>query len=152
MENSEVNVPVLIVVVDQRRARLVACKRLPNGRVRVDLLSTFVEQWNERAHDNPPSRTDSAGHAFDNRGHIPEERLHRFAREVTQWLGRELPKHPAERVVLFAQPQLLGALRSEASAALRKSWTEHAVDLSNLSEGELAHRPEVAALVPVLES
>ena len=149
MQNPQVTDPVLIVLADQRHARLVACKRLQNGRVHLDALSDIAEQWNDRAHDNPPSRTDMAGHAFDNRGHIDEERIHRFAKDVTQWLGRELPKHPAERVVLFAEARLLGVLRGAASAQLRKSWTEHATDLAKLSEGELALRPEVAALVPV---
>lgn len=150
MKQPQVTDAILIVVADQRRARLAAGKRLRNGRVHVEALSRLEEQWDESLHKNPPSRSDVSGHVFDNRGHTDGERIHRFAREMLQWLDGERPKHAWERMILFAEPRLLGALRREAPSALQKEWKEYALDLSGLSDGELALRPEVLELLPKL--
>lgn len=141
---------VLILVADQRQARLAACQRLRNGRVHVETRARLAETWNESAHNNPPSRSDSAGHQFDNSGRIGEERLARFAREILDWLAREPAAAGGERIEVFANPRLLGALRRVVPAERGKAWAEHALDLAGLSEGELAARAEIAALVPEL--
>jgi len=138
---------ILLIVADNHRARLLTERRDPSGHPRVSLLASLREQWEPRLHDNPPSRSDAAGHTFENRGHMDGERIHRFAKELASWLGRELRGHELDRLCLFAPAHLLGALRSETSKTLQLRWSEHESDLGGLTEGELAKRPEIASLL-----
>ena len=141
--------PILLVVADHQHARLLSCTRLRTGRVHVDLISTLGERWNQDQHKMQPSRGGAPGHNYENLGHTEEERIHRFAKEISAWLAHELAHRPLERLVLFAEPRVMGALRREAPAALQHNWVEHTIDLGKLSEGELAQRPELAAMLPV---
>ncbi len=140
---------VLLLVTDNHHSRLLACKRLKTGRLHLTPLANLKEQWNEELHRRPPSRSGASGRNFENLGHVEDERIHRFAKEIAAWLALELPKHVFERLYLFAAPRVLGALRSEAPAKLRHNWIEHATDLARMTEGELALHPEIAALLPV---
>ncbi len=143
--------PILLIVADHHHARLLTCTRLRTGRIHVDLLSKLGEQWKQENHERQASRSGPLGHSFENIGHTHEERIHRFAKEIAAWLVQEIPKQKFERLVLLAEPGVLGVLRREAPASLRKNWIEHAIDLGGLSEGELAKRPELAALLPVVK-
>ena len=143
---------ILLLVTDNHHARLLYCARLRTGHVHVRELSALREEWNEELHRRQPSRAAASGHSYDNLGHTVEERAHRFAREITTWLGRELPKHTFERLFVFAAPRVLGALRREVPGSIRNNWTEHAADLARFTEGELAQHPEIAALLPAVQS
>jgi protein required for attachment to host cells len=147
MQQSQRIDSALLVLASRRHARLVRCQRLTNGRIHLDVLTRTEEAWDQARHANPPSRSDAAGHVFDNRGHQPEERVHRFAREVVHWLEHVLPKDDTLAIALAAEPAMLGALRAEAPKRLRERWVEHAVDLEVLSEAELAQRREVIELL-----
>ena len=139
--------PVLILIAGRREARLALCERLPSGRVHVDIVSRLAEECDPARHANPPSRCDAAGHVFENRGHQDAERIHRFAREIVAWLGRELLQRRSPVLAVAAEPALLGALRAEAPPPLLRSWIEHGVDLAGLSPGALARRAEICGLL-----
>lgn len=148
MSTTQAAATVLLLVTDNHHARLLSCARLPTGYVHVSSLSTLKELWDEESHRKHSSRDGASGHSFENLGHTVEERSHRFAKEITTWLVHELPKYKFERLFLFAAPRVLGALRKEAPASMQHNWVEHQADLARMTEGELAQRPEIAALVP----
>lgn len=140
MENS--SDPRWACVVDHRRGRLVQCEKSPGGSWRVDADRSITNEWEDLHEHGRPSGL-SAGAA---RGHAQshaaparetEEERRRFAKDVIEWLEKEVRSRKIERLPVFAPPKLLGALRSQWPKALAPHVREHEADLAHLDDNRL---------------
>jgi protein required for attachment to host cells len=137
-----------ILVLDNRRGRLLECGRTPQGRVHLEQRSELENPWSQHEAGGRPEPTtrDKFGRATER--HEEEERLLRFAREVAGWLERELGARGVSQAAAFAPARLLGALRRAMPARLNGRLLEHEADLARLGAGELARHPAIASLAP----
>jgi protein required for attachment to host cells len=134
------------LVSDQRLARLLRATRTERGTLHLEEAARVAEEWDDSLHREPASRAGPSGHSYENIGHIPEERLHRFGKQVARWLERELRARDVDRLVLFASERLMGELRQRFPAWVRSRVDERLVDLGHLSPAELARHPALGHL------
>ena len=137
----------LVAVLSGTQARCFECE--PTDRKLTEL--TGLRSPDHELHDQAlwstlkPGRnrgTATQAHSYDD--HRANHRLEserRFAHRVVDHLGYLEKTHPAEALILVAEPQFLGILRSMISPKLHQSWqiTELAKDLCNLTPTELHH-------------
>lgn len=129
------------LTADQRHARLLEGTTTLHGRLHVEVRSRLDESWEELEHGRPSPRSGRVGHNSASEGHENEERLHRFAKEVADWLRGELESRQLERVHAFLSPKFLGQVRAVLPGKLREHLVAHSVNLAHLEAGELAKHP-----------
>jgi protein required for attachment to host cells len=134
----------LIIVVNQRGGRILRPVRMPQGRHRLDLVDSFRTDWTEQAHEHgrPSSRRGRGGNSYASEGHEGETFQHRFAKEIADWLDRAVGP---EKVVLFAPPRFMGALRGVLSQRLADMIQEREGDLGYMTQADLIHHPAIVA-------
>ncbi len=136
-----------IVIVDNGKGRLLRGTQVPPGRFHLDENGSIENTWEAHQHGRPSPRVGKAGNTYASQGHENEERMSRFARNVTEWLERKTREHNIEKLTLFAPPRFLGALRQAWSPKLAARVSEHEGDLGYMSAGELArHRAIIKVL------
>jgi hypothetical protein len=133
------------IVVDARRARRLRLSRTARGSLHVAELEQLEEHWDEKQHHRPYMLA-AHGRSFAGTSHEKEERLQRFARELAAWLERGAPVEGP--LPVLCSPPMLGALRTEASAALLARLDLRETDLGWLNLDELARHPAITALLP----
>lgn len=138
-----------ICAVDARRGRLLRCSKTPAGRCHVDEVDSIECDVPEAERGRPSPRVGRNGRAFSPEGNDHEERLHRFAKDVTDWLVEQARDRRLEHVTVFAPPRLLGELRKTRPSQLNGLWREQEADVAHLDAGELAKHPIVRQLVGV---
>lgn len=129
------------LTADQRHARLLEGTTTPHGRLHIEELSVVEESWEELEHGRPSPRSGRVGHNSASEGHENEERLHRFAKQVAEWLRGELDSRQLERVHAFLAPKFLGQVRDVLPDRVRGRLVAHPVNLAHLEPGELARHP-----------
>ena len=144
------NATTWLFVLDQRQARLLEGREVPGDRYHFDLRDALSNSQEEHEHGRPSPRSGKDGHSYASEGHENEELLHRYAGEVSSWLGKQLGAHRMDRAAVFAPARLLGALRKKLSgpAASRVQLAEG--DFSYMGPGELAKHPAVLRTVAAL--
>lgn len=145
--------PHWIVTADARRASLYICRRVPQGRVHVDLLRT-IENAHEDEHEHHRPCVLGRGPAASAAqhcaapGHGAEEESRRFAREFGAWLGKIAGELNIGAVSVFAPPKFLGVLREEGTVLALNGGTR-----VNLRDGELTHlKAHELAVHPAVEA
>ena len=133
------------VVVDSQKVRLMRGSRTRQGSPHVEemahLSSTFADGQRHR-----PDRLGSPGHMADF-GHVQEEKLSHFAREVAPWLQKQLKAHEVVSCALYASAHTLGALRKVLPPPLATMLVEHDVELAGLPEAQLMAHPRIQELL-----
>ena len=104
-----------VVTADERVARLVHVERNERGRLCVEDQAMITDAWEEHEHGRPSPLSREGGGTYASIGHEQETRLARFAKEIAEWLERELAERGVDQIAVFAPPHFLGALR--------KAWT-----------------------------
>ena len=138
-----------IFVVDNGRGRLLRGTQVPPGRFHLEEDCSIENTLEPHEHGRPSPRTGKAGNTYASQGHEDEERMSRFARNVTTWLEKKTREHGIDKLTLFAPPRFLGALRQNWSQQLAARVSEKEGDLGYMTAGDLArHR----AVVKVLEA
>jgi protein required for attachment to host cells len=79
--------------------------------------------------------------------HDVEEKERRFAGKIVATLQENAKKHEIDRLVIFAPPRMLGALRKVSSGLLAGHLKELEGNLMRLDTGQLADHPMVRDLV-----
>ena len=138
--------PRCFVVLDIDKARLLRLSRTDRGSAHVDETASLASTFAAGEHHRPdrmgaPGRSAGTGNEHD-------EKLHHFARQLAPWLGKELATHGVTTCPLFAPAHMLGALKKELDRALAGKLELHDVELTGLSNGQLATHPRVQALLP----
>lgn len=134
-----------VFVVDAAAGRLLEAEQLVSGRHRLrprDLLSNPLHEHVMGGLAEAGTR-DKYAPAFAK--HADEERERQWARRVAAWLEREIERRGIERLLLCCGPAITGVLRATAGARLAAVARWCARDLAQLSEGELARHPDIAA-------
>lgn len=143
-----------LILADARRARLFRAERLRGSGIRVRALRT-IENHHERERHRPAlgGGVERASRMVHGRahaapqslavGHAAEEEIERFASEVSHWLVSVRSDLGEGRLVLFAPPRFLGALRRHVKPAEAVELREG--DFARLSEGELCAHPVVVS-------
>jgi len=132
-----------IVTADARRARLLHCSPLPPGEPRCELIESIDNTWEEHQRGRPSPLKGKGGHSHADYGHEDEQRLERFAHDVLHWLQKQLARHNAPRVTLFAPPKLLGELRRLRPTSLQDRIDDAQGDFAYMDENEIARNATV---------
>ena len=120
------HLPVWVLVADSSRARIFEVKI---GSDAFELVSEFPHAGGHKHHH------DGAADAHNHAAHT------QFARELCHALSQGLNSHRCGRIVIAANPELLGHLRDVADHNLQKHISEAVhKDYTTLNPRELAER------------
>ncbi len=135
------------VLADERHAFLVQVDPGREGYCHVQELDRLVEHWEPREHTRPSPLGNKKGHDYASFHHEAEERLTRFAHELSRWVGKQVQAHQIKQLTLFAPPKLMGTLRPMWGARLSKRINEHEADLAHRPPNRLAEHQAIKELV-----
>ncbi len=133
-----------LFIVDRGGGRLLRGETTPAGHVHLDVVDTVENRWQEHEHGRPSPLKYKDGHSHAAWTHEDETMLHRFAKDVAEWLDEATGRLGIERVALFAPPRLIGELRRTMTPALAQRVEQHEGDLGYMGPGELVRQPLVA--------
>lgn len=136
-----------LLTADRRDARLLTAAYTPHGRLHVEQRVMLTEEWRELQHDRPSPRSGKDGHSYASLGHEEEERTHRFAKKVVEWLEGQMDERRITRLHAFCARRFLGQLRVVLPDRLHERLIDHSLDLASLTPGELAVHEAVTGLV-----
>lgn len=139
-----------LLITDARRSRLFHAKRTEAGRLHLDEKKRLDEVWTEQEHHRPAPLGAPSGRSYIDQGHADEERMHRYAKTMANWLDTEARGLKIGKLHLFAPKRFLGVLRPALPGGLKQLIVDEAHDLAQLSAGELAEHPAVLA-IPVAD-
>lgn len=148
----------LIVTADGRRAALFACRRSPEGRLKLEQLGS-IQNRHEAEHERgrpallggmerPGAVSRSGAHAAPHTasaGRAQEEGRARFAREIGRWLEEASAGYGDAPTTVFAPARFLGLLRDQIDSPGNVRTRE--AGLTRLSIQELAGHPAVLGAV-----
>jgi protein required for attachment to host cells len=135
-----------IVLADARRARLLSAVPTPAGRVHVEAADELECDWEGHEHGRPSMlnrRGPHSGNVAPN--HDVEEALHRFARQVRDWVLGQMKARDISSATLFAPARMLGVLRAMDGKLAALDLREG--ELVRLSCGELANHASIVPLI-----
>lgn len=136
-----------VFVVNANCGRLLYCNFDPLGHYYVEEVERIENTWEGHERGRPSPLSGKSSHAFASHGHDEEETLHRFAREVADWLKPQLSLHGIGHLVLFAPPRFLGAIRKCRTGRLSDDVDVRQGDLAVLNEQELSDHPAIQQVV-----
>jgi hypothetical protein len=134
-----------LMTADSRGARLFQGVSTPQGRLHLTQRAELAEVWEEKEHHRASIQKSPHGQRYATASHEEEERIHRFARQVALWLEQHLGDDGIPRVHAFCAKRLLGPLRGELPERLQGRVVDHAIDLAQLTPGELENHAAVQA-------
>jgi len=134
-----------VLVVDSEQARLLRATSAQNGKVHLEEVTKLATTFQTGEHQRP-TRMGQPGHGPGS-DHEPERKQGHFARQLATWIAPELLSRSIARCSMFAPSHMLGALRSELPKPVASKLQEHVGELAQLSPGELARHPGIAALL-----
>lgn len=138
---------VWVFVGDSGGGRLLRCGLAPLARCHVDELEAIRDDWEGHERGRPSLRAGRQGATGGDENHDRAEQHSRFAREVAAWLARKIGEHGLDRLVVFAPPRFLGALRKARVDRLNGNIEEHEADLTSFSAAALSRHPAIRSLV-----
>lgn len=137
---------IWVVVANAERGRLLHCQRTEAGSAHVEVVDRIEHHREDYEHQRPSPRKGGAGDTHDD--HEDEEEARRFARRLTDWIGNHVDQQSISRLVLFAAPRFLGALRQLSNgSALPDDCQLHESDLSGLTIRELTRHQRITQLL-----
>lgn len=135
------------VVADERQALLVEVNTTPGGTCRVKEHERCEEHWEPKEHHRPSPLSGKGGHDYAAFAHESEERIQRFAREVSVWVQQQVHKRHIDELAVFAPPKLLGCLRPAWPAQLDGHIKEYQANLAQRPMAGLADYEAIQRLV-----
>lgn len=136
-----------VLTADEGVGRLLRVERTASGHVHVDVDDEIHDTWAEHQHGRPSPLSGKSGHSYASWGHEGETRRTRFAKEIAVWMEQQAEDLHIDRVVVFAPPRFLGALRDAWSPRFAIRVQEQLGDLAHLSPGDLACHDSIAKLI-----
>lgn len=136
-----------VLTADEEAGRLLRVERTASGQAHVAIDDEIHDSWQEHEHGRPSPLGGKSGHTYASVGHEDETRRERFAKEVAVWLEQRAEEMHINRIVVFAAPKFLGALRGAWSPRIAIRVEEHHGDLTHLSAGDLARHDAILGLV-----
>jgi len=127
-------------LADEERCRLFRCGLTERGTQHVDEHEGLKKTLPEQEHARP--MTEGGGST-----HYVEEQERRFAGQIVEWLQKKAGEHEIDRLVIFAPPRMLGALRKVPPESLKGHLEELKGDLMRLEAGQLAEHPMIRDLM-----
>ena len=137
--NAELPDHAWFALADAEHCRLLCCRLTEQGTQHVDECDTLENTFPEHEHLRPQTG--------DGMTHDVEERERRFAGRIVEWLQENAKKHEIDRLVIFAPPHMLGALRKASSRLLAGHLKELEGNLVRLRVGQLAEHPMIRDLL-----
>lgn len=126
-------------LVDAEHCRLFRCRATGHGTQQVDEQGALKNMLPEKVLPQPMTESDTI--------HQAEVRERYFARDVVQWLERQSGLHLMHRVMIFAPPRMLAALRKAPPGSLRGQLEEFQAELIRMEAVHLAEHPVIRDLV-----
>jgi protein required for attachment to host cells len=126
-------------LADAEHCRLLCCRLTEQGTQHIDEYDALENKFPEREHLRPQTG--------DGMTHDVEEKERRFAGMIVERLQENAKKHEIDRLVIFATPGMLGALRKVSSQLLAGHLLELEGNLMRLRAGQLAKHPMIRDLV-----
>lgn len=140
---NETTAPTIwLAILDSRKGRIFAVRRLPTGRLQLDSRGELEEAWVEKQHHRPYMLS-AKGRSVAAFQHEDEERVRRFGKQAAGWLDEQLHRHALSRLTVFCANSLLGPLRKSLPPHLLERLDLRQHDLAGLRPGELAEHPAV---------
>lgn len=136
---------IWFAVVDSEKARLLRGSTTPQGSPHIDEVATLTTTFAPGEHHRP-DRLGAHGRSTGT-SHEHEEKLAHFAREVAPWLQKAVDGHSIATCRLFATAHMLGALRKAIAKPLAGKLQEQDLELTGLSNAQLAAHPRVKELL-----
>ena len=140
------NKELWLVVADSESARLLHGTATQHDHVHLDEMGKLATTFAAGEHQRP-TRLSEPGRSGPT-GHESELKTAHFAREVAQWLEKELKKRGIAKCTLCAPARFLGAFRPVAGKGLAGQVIEHDAELAKLSLPDLARHPRITSLLP----
>ena len=137
--NVEVRDHAWFALADAEHCRLLRCRLTKQGTQHVDEYGACENKLPEHEHKRPMTG--------GGKTHYVEEEERRFAGEIVEWLRGKVEEHEIDRLVIFAPPRILGALRKAPPGLLKGHLEELKGDLMRLDAGQLAQHPMVRDLL-----
>jgi protein required for attachment to host cells len=137
--NAELPDHAWFALADAEHCRLLCCRLTEQGTQHVDEYDALENTCPERE----PMRPQTG----DGMTHDVEEKERRFAGQIVEWLQENAKRRVIDRLVIFAPPGMLGALRKITSQLLAGRLLETEGNLMRLRVGQLAKHPMVYSLV-----
>jgi len=137
--NAELPDHAWFALADADHCRLLCCRLTEQGTPHVDEYDAIENTFPEREHLRPQTG--------DGMTHDVEEKERRFAGMIVEKLQENVKKHGIDRLVIFATPGMLGALRKVSSQLLAGHLLELEGNLMRLRAGQLAKHPMIRDLV-----
>lgn len=136
-----------LFLVDRSGGRLLQITHTFQGRPHIDEKATIENTWEEHQHGRPSPLAAKDGHTNAGYAHEQETILHRFGKDITIWLKKQVDHHKIDRVHMFAATRLLGELRKTMNGKLNGHVIEHESELMPLRNDELLKHPSVQKIV-----
>jgi protein required for attachment to host cells len=137
--NAELPDHAWFALADAEHCRLLCCRLTEQGTPHVDEYDAIENTFPEREHLRPQTG--------DGMTHDVEEKERRFAGKIVERLQENVKKHGIDRLVIFATPGMLGALRKVSSELLPGHLKELEGNLVRLRVGQLAEHPMIRDLL-----
>jgi protein required for attachment to host cells len=141
-----------LCVIDEEAARLIRVTGTGGGRPQAAEAERLANAWTPHEHGRPSSRTGRSGHTYASQGHEEETMMTRYAHDVASWLDRSVERQQVERIIVFAAPRLMGALRKSWTARLAPRVLEQTIDLGGLQPGKLTRHPAVTTALEAAQT
>lgn len=136
-----------VALASTNRCRLLQVSVVPTDRCHVEEVDGLAYTWEGHDHGRPSPLSGKSGHTHASGGHEQDEELHRFAHQAATWLGQETQRRDIDRLVVFADPRFLGALRQSCPARLAQKFEERQADLAGFDTSAVSKHPAILELV-----
>ena len=137
--NAELPDHAWFALADAEHCRLLCCRLTEQGTPHIDEYDALENKSPERERMRPQTG--------DGMTHDVEEKERRFAGMIVEKLQENVKKHGVDRLVIFATPGMLGALRKVSPQLLAGHILELEGNLMRLRAGQLAKHPMIRDLV-----
>lgn len=134
-----------VALVDAHHARLLCCGLTSEGGCHVEEYDSIENTWPGHEHHRPSPLRGKTGESCATGGKSAGEELTRFAKQVAEWLERKIVQ--PDRIVVFAPPRFLGALRRVQSDRLAQCLDERRGELMHFPTWDLGEHPAIRELL-----
>lgn len=139
---------VWVLVADAKCGRLLHCSQTELGSAHVKQADRIEPEPQAYEHGKPSPRAGRTG--TTSQDHESEEETRRFARTLTNWTKQKMDDLQVPRLVLFAPPRFLGALRKVSNGhGLNGRVEQKEADLTSLTVEQLTKHRSIRSLIGV---
>jgi len=138
---------VWFVLVEEERCRLLQAEVTKLGTPHVEEHDAFENRHPQPELGRPQALGGMTGHSYAAPHHKAGERVRRFMKESVNWLTSQMAERQIERLVIFATPRLMGALRQVDFGQAEARIELKEVNLGRLRVHELAEHQFIRQLL-----